>query len=255
MTQASTIIPQSLAEAIPAIGLRFEKKSLLVGLPENFSNKEIDNALEQLVSNLNITVEALPVDPEIIRQSIEIAYSEVNSTDVNQINSSKFRIEERVIDIVNSIFENAVRLRSSDVHIEPLENELLVRVRVDGKLENLAALPISLAPAILSRLKVLAKVSIVERRRPQDGQFALEIMGRTMDVRLSTVATLYGEKAALRLLDTHRNLVDLTGLGMPENRLAQLQRMLKAGHGLVISAGPTGSGKTTTMHSALQIVN
>lgn len=255
MRDASTAISKKLAEAIPAIGLRYEKDSLVVGVPDTFSVGEIDAALDKLVKELDTTVEAQQIEESVIREFIEVSYEGLAPNHFIAPSNLNSRSEGPIIDLVNRVLEAAVKMRASDIHIEPLENELLIRIRIDGKLENLTTLQVSFAPAIVSRLKVLAKISIVERRRPQDGQFTTEVAGRTIDVRLSTVATLFGEKAALRLLDTRRNLGNLTTLGMAEDKLNNFSRILKARHGLLIASGPTGSGKTTTMHSALQIVN
>jgi len=156
-----------------------------------------------------------------------------------------------IAELVSSVMERAVRLRASDVHVEPTEGDLVIRARVDGQLEVIERLPGATAASFISRLKVLAKINIVERRRPQDGQFSLVVDDRQIDCRLATVATLYGEKAVMRLLDTRKALTDLSGLGLGEEQLRKVRKMVHAQHGLVITAGPTGSGKTTTLHSAL----
>ena len=255
MREASLAIPRNLAESIPAIGLRYEKDSLVVGIPDTFTDEEVDTALDKIVSEVDVSIEAQMLSETLIRDIQSLAYEGLGSGKFEVPTSTSARSEGSIVDLVNRLLEAAVRMRASDIHIEPFEKEILVRIRVDGRLENLASIPGDLGPAIISRLKVLARMSIVERRKPQDGQFNLQIGERTIDIRLSTVATLYGEKAALRMLDTRRNLGDLTTLGMSEEKLENLKRIFKAGHGLVISAGPTGSGKTTTMHSALQLVN
>ncbi|MFM7029885.1 MAG: GspE/PulE family protein [Micrococcales bacterium] len=163
--------------------------------------------------------------------------------------------EGPVAELVTEVLERSVQARASDIHVEPGENRLIVRIRVDGVLEELMNLPASQAAPFVSRLKVLARINIVERRRPQDGQFTVQINNRPIDVRLATVATLYGEKAVMRLLDTNRTLTTLQGLGMSEHHYNLFQKMVTSQHGLVIAAGPTGSGKTTTLHSALQEID
>jgi type IV pilus assembly protein PilB len=253
--EASIAIPRSLADSIPAIGLRYEKDTLVVGIPETFTNKQVDDALDSIVNELDISAEAQLLNEDLIREIVSLSYQGLSSGNFEVPRDVSARSEVSIVELVNRLLEAAVRMRASDIHIEPFEKELLVRIRIDGRLEDLAHLPSDLGPAIISRLKVLARMSIVERRKPQDGQFNAQIGGNGIDIRLSTVATLFGEKAAMRLLDTRRNLGELTSLGMSEERLSNLKRIFKGGHGLIISAGPTGSGKTTTMHSALQIVN
>ena len=164
-------------------------------------------------------------------------------------------VDARIADLVNDVLHRAVELRASDIHVEPTETKLSVRIRVDGLLEELIALPPAQAGPFVSRLKVLARINIVERRRPQDGQFTVQIAGRAIDVRIATVATIYGEKAVMRLLDTNRTLSNLQHLGMSEKHFQLFSKMVTSQHGLVIATGPTGSGKTTTLHTALQEID
>lgn len=144
--------------------------------------------------------------------------------------------------------------RASDLHFETYADHVVVRARVDGRLRDLVKLPARLAPAISSRIKVLAQMNIVERRRPQDGQFSTTVGERQVDIRASSVATVHGEKIVLRLHDAHKPSVDLGSLGMGEDQLVTFGNLINASNGLILVAGPTGSGKTTTLHSALQAV-
>ena len=159
-----------------------------------------------------------------------------------------------VAKLVQSIIESAMSDRASDIHIEPYQEKLLVRARIDGRLSNYAEYPSHLTSGIVSRIKVLARMNIIERRRPQDGQFTSEFNGRQIDVRVSTVASINGEKVVMRLLDSSKPTVELSELGMSETQLAEFENMILANNGLVLVAGPTGSGKSTTLHSALKIV-
>lgn len=251
----SVIIPEKLARSLPAIGVRYKGKSLITAVPIELTEGEVDQALQKIADEIGMEVEAHLVNQELIRQSIELVYDGYTSAHFTTPANLNSRSEGPIIDLVNRVVQAAVKLRASDVHIEPLDQDLIIRLRIDGKLEELVRMPSAYATAILSRLKVMAKLNIVEKRKPQDGQFVIKVEDRDIDIRLSTIATLYGEKAALRILDTHRSLGDLKGLGMTDKKLTEFTRILRAHHGLVIAAGPTGSGKTTTMHSALQIVN
>ena len=162
--------------------------------------------------------------------------------------------EAPISDLVQKVIEKAVSDRASDIHLEPYQEKFLVRARIDGRLTNYAEYPPRLASAIVSRVKVMAQMNIIERRRPQDGQFTTDFAGRQIDVRVSTVATINGEKVVLRLLDSARPTVELSGLGMSESQLKSFERMIGSNNGLILVAGPTGSGKSTTLHSALKIV-
>ena len=159
-----------------------------------------------------------------------------------------------ISDLVQQIIDQAIAERASDVHLEPYQDKFLVRVRIDGRLTNYAEYPPTLAAAIVSRIKVMSKMNIVERRRPQDGQFTTTFQGRQIDVRVATVATINGEKLVMRLLDSNKPTVELAELGMSAAQLTIFQRMFSASNGLILVAGPTGSGKSTTLHSALKIV-
>ena len=159
-----------------------------------------------------------------------------------------------ISDLVQQIIDQAIAERASDVHLEPYQDKFLVRVRIDGRLTNYAEYPPTLAAAIVSRIKVMSKMNIVERRRPQDGQFTTTFQGRQIDVRVATVATINGEKLVMRLLDSNKPTVELAELGMSAAQLTIFQRMFSASNGLILGAGPTGSGKSTTLHSALKIV-
>ena len=159
-----------------------------------------------------------------------------------------------ISDLVQRILDQALAERASDIHLEPYQEKFLVRARIDGRMTNYAEYPPRLTAAIVSRVKVMAKMNIVERRRPQDGQFTTSFQGRQVDVRVATVATLNGEKVVMRLLDSSRPTVELSELGMSASQLVTFERMFSANNGLILVAGPTGSGKSTTLHSALKIV-
>jgi type IV pilus assembly protein PilB len=160
-----------------------------------------------------------------------------------------------VVQLVNRIVAQAMRDRTSDVHIEPLDDRVRVRFRIDGALVEVFSLPPAVHNAAISRLKILSGMNIVERRRPQDGQFSMTIDGRDLDVRVASVNTVFGEKIVLRLLDKSKSMKGLGDLGMPPDTYDTFAKMAHAPFGMIICAGPTGAGKTTTLYATLLEVN
>jgi type IV pilus assembly protein PilB len=156
-----------------------------------------------------------------------------------------------VVQIVNLLVAQALRDRASDLHLEPHATGLRIRARVDGILREIADLPADLAPGLVSRIKILAELNIVEKQRAQDGQISFEIDGRKVDIRVATMRTIWGEKVVMRLLDRDRAVLRLTQLGVPADVRPVYQRLLASRYGMVIVAGPTGSGKTTTLYASI----
>jgi type IV pilus assembly protein PilB len=156
-----------------------------------------------------------------------------------------------VVQVVNRIITQGVRNRASDVHIEALEDGVRVRYRIDGALSEAIRLPQRMSAPIASRIKVLSELNIVERRRPQDGQFSMEVDGRPIDIRTSVVSTIHGEKVVLRLLDKAQSLIGLDRLGMPPGLITDYLKIVSAPVGMFLCTGPTGSGKTTTLYATL----
>ena len=156
-----------------------------------------------------------------------------------------------IIQLVNKIVAQALRDRASDIHVEPTDGRLRIRYRVDGALREVLSLPASAGPELVSRIKIMAEMDIVERRRPQDGQFAMTIDGNGIDVRVATAATIWGETAVLRLLDKSRSMMQLSDLGMPEETYERYLSIVHKPYGMIVCSGPTGSGKTTTLYATL----
>ncbi len=156
-----------------------------------------------------------------------------------------------VVQVVDSILTQAVRDRASDVHIEPSENVIYVRFRIDGTLKDVLELPVGMGTGLISRIKIMAGIDIVEKRRSQDGQFTTEIDGKGTDVRVATIATIWGEKCVMRIMDKNRSVLRLGELGMPTDTHETYSKLIRAPFGMVLCAGPTGSGKTTTLYATL----
>lgn len=160
-----------------------------------------------------------------------------------------------IIRLINAMLSEAIKDNASDIHIEPFENRLVVRFRVDGVLREVLSPQRALTPLITSRIKVMAKLDIAEKRLPQDGRISLKIAGRPVDVRVSTIPSGHGERVVLRLLDKQAGRLDLTHLGMEPKPLEVMTELIHKPHGIILVTGPTGSGKTTTLYAALASLN
>ncbi len=163
--------------------------------------------------------------------------------------------EAPVVRLVNSILFQAVQRRASDIHFEPFEREMIVRYRIDGVLYNVLTPPKRVAPALISRVKIMGGMNIAEKRLPQDGRIGLKAGGREIDIRVSDVPTAHGERLVLRLLDKTSMLLNLEDIGLSPEDLAMMNRLIRLAHGIILVTGPTGSGKTTTLYAALSKIN
>ena len=163
--------------------------------------------------------------------------------------------EAPVIRLVNLILQRAVESRASDIHIEPFENRLKVRYRIDGVLQEVVAPPAKSTAAVISRVKIMAKLNIAERRLPQDGRIMHRVQGKELDLRVSTVPTSHGESVVMRILDRESVVLDFDSLGFDDRIRKQFLRQLEMPHGIILVTGPTGSGKTTTLYTALSALN
>jgi general secretion pathway protein E len=163
--------------------------------------------------------------------------------------------EAPVIRLVNLIMQRAVEARASDIHIEPFENRLKVRYRVDGVLQEVEAPPSSSTAAVISRIKIMARLNIAERRLPQDGRIMHRVQGKELDLRVSTIPTSHGESVVMRILDRESIVLDFDSLGFDEGLKADFVKDLEMPHGIILVTGPTGSGKTTTLYTALSQIN
>jgi general secretion pathway protein E len=163
--------------------------------------------------------------------------------------------EGPVIRLVNLIITRAIELRASDIHFEPFEEQFRVRYRIDGVLHDVESPPKRLQSAIVSRVKIMAKLNIAERRLPQDGRIMLRVKGKEIDFRVSSIPTIYGESIVLRILDKTSIVLDIEKLGFPEDTLGGFKDLIQKPHGIILVTGPTGSGKTTTLYCALEKIN
>ena len=262
---SSRLTPDFLEEQ-GIIPLGVEGDTLTVGV---WRDDVQPDALYQLEALLGARVQVMRVPEEFARSSIRALYGESSAQaliaaigasagehtddDAPAIDDLRALANEApVIRLVSMLLTEALEARASDVHLEAYPDLLRVRYRVDGVLQEAPSPPRSMAPAVISRLKVMANLDIAERRTPQDGRIRLPLQDRQVDVRVSTVPTLHGESVVLRLLDKESGTLELRALGMSASDLARFEAVLTRTHGVVLATGPTGSGKTTTLYAALQ---
>ena len=206
-----------------------------------------------LVSDFIEAYKRLYQDKIPIISDDEIAEEKTDEHDVEYL--TDIANEAPVIRLVNFIIKQAVKNRASDIHIEPFKKELKIRHRIDGVLSNVEAPPQSSAAAVISRIKIMAKLDIAERRLPQDGQIKLKVEETDIDLRISTAPTRYGESVVIRILKSENVIMDFQSLGLDGKSLADFERMLQQPNGILLVTGPTGSGKTTTLYTALNKLN
>jgi type IV pilus assembly protein PilB len=212
--------------------------------------EEIERAIEAYYTDsagLSEIVKGLEDDPDLEVVSTEEAPSE--SDLMSQIQ------DKPLVKLVDSIIGDAIRMGASDIHFEMYEKRIRVRYRIDGELREMAPLPYKYRAAIVSRIKIMADLDISERRLPQDGRIKIKITGRTVDLRVSCLPTIFGEKVVMRILDPMALKIDMTKLGFRQEDLDKFQDKIQAPFGIILVTGPTGSGKTTTLYSALQQIN
>lgn len=188
-----------------------------------------------------------------IVESIDVAEGSNDEDDIEHLKD--LASEAPVIRLVNLMITRAVEGRASDIHIEPFENRLKIRYRIDGVLVEVESPPSRLSAAIISRIKIMAKLNIAERRLPQDGRIQLRVQGKEIDLRVSTTPTMHGESVVMRILDKASVVLEFKTLGFSPDVLQRFEKVLNMPHGIILVTGPTGSGKTTTLYTALQKIN
>ena len=261
--EALKLITEALARKYTAVPLAIDGDALRVAM----ANPSDIFALEALASRSQMRIEPELASAEEILDAIDFnykAYEEIAKQIANisiptETAEGQVRldtaIDAPVAQALTLIIDEAVKARTSDVHLQPDEDRLRVRYRVDGTLQDLFSLPLTTANPLISRIKILANMNIADHYRPQDGQFSIKAKGRLIDIRVASIATVYGEMATLRLLDKSRATLALSELGFLPESLENYEKMLRVPHGMILVCGPTGAGKTTTLYASLNTLD
>lgn len=250
----NNIVPLYEEDGVLTVAMADPGDQLAVQAMQMASGKTI-RPLLGLPSEIQANIERLysAQASESNEDDFEISSRDEGADDIEHLKD--MASEAPVIRIVNQIMTQAMTKRASDIHIEPFENLLKVRYRIDGMIHEVESPPAQMTPAILSRIKLMARLNIAERRLPQDGRIQLKAQGKEIDMRVSTVPTMHGESVVMRLLDKNSVNLELASLGFSPSNFERVQRELAQPHGVILVTGPTGSGKTTTLYSALTQMN
>jgi len=209
-----------------------------------------------ILSTINF---AYDMSSDSAEQVIQDMHEEDTDLIISEIEETGDLLEDTsdapIIKLVNLMLSQAVKARASDIHIEPAQNRIKIRYRVDGVLYDRLSPPKHIQSTLTSRIKIMAKMNIAEKRLPQDGRIEIRIADKNIDIRVSTIPTSFGERVVMRLLDKTNVLLNVSDLGMPENRLKEFDDLIRSAHGIILVTGPTGSGKTTTLYAALSTIN
>lgn len=261
------------AERYRAIPIRKEEDRLVLATDQPLNLESFDELSQLLGCRIKITVASATQITEALKkhygsssQSVAAVLEDLNETDLNQYESmsdsdvstiapESMANEAPIIRLVNTIISGAVKAGASDIHLEPFEDEVKLRYRVDGVLHETLPPPKALYPAVVSRIKLMAGMDITERRIPQDGRIKIRIDQRDLDLRVAVAPTLYGEGIVMRILNRESIMLGLEELGFSNQNLLEFSKLIAKPHGMILVTGPTGSGKTTTLYAALQRLN
>jgi general secretion pathway protein E len=259
--EALNLIPEKLARKYNAVPLAVSDNTLRVAM----SNPDDILAIQALSAKTKMRIETVLASQLDVQEAIDFNYKAfgeigkqfglvtptVETATIDRAAAAEIADDSPVAKALNLLVEEAVKARSSDIHIEPEEDKLRVRYRIDGILHEVTSLPVGAHGPLISRIKILGGMNIADPRRPQDGQFSIVTTGREIDVRVATISTVHGETAVLRLLDKSMAALSMPQLGFLPESQERFERMLMAPYGMIILSGPTGAGKTTTLYAAV----
>lgn len=260
-TKIINIIPQRLAEQHQVLPIRTEGNKLILAMADPLDYFAID----ELRMTTGFRIEPTIASKDELQRAIKRYYGLQESVEQIMQNLTTRELEETkpivededspVVKTVNQIIIQAIQIGASDIHIDPQEDSLRIRYRVDGVMRTERTLPPHMQSVIIARIKIMANMNVAERRLPQDGRVEMDIEFRKVDIRISSLPTIHGEKVVMRILDLGSTLTEIEKLGLSEHNLKLFQKGINNAHGVVLITGPTGSGKTTTLYSALSRLN
>ncbi|MAL65279.1 MAG: pilus assembly protein PilB [Candidatus Marinimicrobia bacterium] len=230
-------------------------------------------AVDSIKRLTNLTPDILVAGPELLEKALDKVYGEIQKTtevaetieSITVVSGEEGSQEEvdlspdkasdedaPIVKLVNLIFQESIKERATDIHIEPMEKQVYIRIRIDGVLQTIMTPPANSLSGLVTRIKILSNLNIAEKRLPQDGRFSVKSPGKDIDIRVSILPTVYGEKVVMRLLDKTGFDFNLTSLGFPKHNLGTFKKVIKQPYGMVVVSGPTGSGKSTSLYAALK---
>ncbi|MBI3185229.1 MAG: type II secretion system ATPase GspE [Myxococcales bacterium] len=263
-------VPINFAKQARVLPLFAEGEAVALAVADPLDTAVLDHARMLLQQNVNPRIALGSTIVDAINAVYDRAANEaeqlVDDLEAQDLDTLAHELEEPqdlldtddeapIIRLVNSLLFRAAKERASDIHIEPMERELIVRFRIDGVLQEVIKPPKRYQNSIASRVKIMGQLNIAEKRLPQDGRIRIKLAGRDIDIRLSTIPTTHGERIVMRLLDKSSTLLDLGELGLGPDTLHAVDAMVRRSHGIILVTGPTGSGKTTTLYGALSRIN
>lgn len=268
---AVDLVPEDVARKYKIMPLFKINDTLTIAMQDVLDIYTVDNLQRRTKSKIIDTVLSTPEDIQFaidryygVSGDVEEAVKDIDIEEL-QTKSAPEEVEAKILEqmaeeapvvkVVNLLVIRAIRERASDIHLEPAEDHLGVRFRIDGVLRKINPLPKHLQGAVVSRIKILAKLDIAEKRRPQDGRIQVRLENRDIDLRVSSFPTAFGENVVIRILDKTGFLLGLPQLGLADNELKRLDKIIRRPHGIMLITGPTGSGKTTTLYAILNAIN
>ena len=268
-SKVAALIPEDFARENRVLGVSSSDTTIVVAMED----PEDVVAIDSIKRLTNLNPDMLVAGPSLLEKALDKVYGEIQKTaEVEQtidsitvvsgdegsqeeVDLSPDKASEEdapIVKLVNLIFQESIKERATDIHIEPMEQQVYIRIRIDGVLQTIMTPPIASLSGLVTRIKILSNLNIAEKRLPQDGRFSVKSPGKDIDIRVSILPTVYGEKVVMRLLDKTGFDFNLTSLGFPKQNLNTFKKVINQPYGMVVVSGPTGSGKSTSLYAALK---